>query len=71
MENVKCSFVRFSKARAFRSVGAAEVEIDGDLLWMTKSDIAKNIKLFGELPGLLQAREAYKTPHVSVPNPSP
>jgi hypothetical protein len=59
MAEVTCELVRFNPRRAARGVGAAEVRIDGQLLWMTLRDIELNIGDFGPLPGLLDANMAY------------
>lgn len=56
-----CYLRRFNPRRAARGVEAAEVEIGGELLWMSKKDIANNRKLFGDLPGLVAAAEHYQT----------
>jgi len=63
--------VRFNPRRAFRKVGAAEVEIDDGenvvRLWMTQRDIKKNIIAYSdcspeETQGLRDAMAAYKRP---------
>ena len=55
---------RFNLRRAERGAGAAEVEIKTDefqcCLWMRLRDIELNIKEFGEHPGLIAARDAYR-----------
>ena len=59
-EPINCRLLRFNSLRAARGVGAAEVEIDGNVLWMTQSDIKKNLRMCGRLQGLLDAHAAYK-----------
>lgn len=58
------TLLRYNPRRAFRGAPAAEVEVqDGNdtrTLWMSRRDIELNIKDFGEHPGLLEARAAYK-----------
>jgi hypothetical protein len=54
----------FNMRRLERGAEAARMEVfweDGgiELLWMSKRDIAKNIKAFGPDPHLLKARELY------------
>lgn len=58
---INCKLLRFNPRRASRGAGAAEVEIDGEVLWMTQGDIKKNKKLFGPLQGLLDAERHYTT----------
>ena len=57
--------LRFNPRRAARFAPAAEVEItEGehcDVMWMSRSDIVKNIEEFGNHPGLLAALGAYST----------
>lgn len=57
-------FVEFNRMRALRGARAARVAVidDGeeDWLWMSLSDINKNIKAHGDHPELLKAREAYR-----------
>ena len=56
-------FVEFNSRRAIRGVEAARVEIieDGEeyLVWMSKSDILKNMIQFGRHPELEKAYSAY------------
>ncbi|SDJ89448.1 hypothetical protein [Billgrantia gudaonensis] len=57
-------FVEFNPRRARRGAEAARVEVtydegDVDFLWMSPSDIRKNIAEFGNQEGLKQALEAY------------
>lgn len=59
-EQIVCRLIRFNPRRAARGVGAAEVELNGEVLWMTRRDIDLNIRDWGELPGLLHAKDAYK-----------
>lgn len=58
---IDCKLRRFNPRRAARGSGAVEVEIDGEILWMTIGDIKKNKKLFGPLQGLLDAERHYTT----------
>mgnify|MGYP001263555288 CR=1 FL=1 len=55
--------IEFNTRRLARGVEAARVsyEVDGDCgwLWMSRRDVEKNIREFGESPGLLAARDAY------------
>lgn len=57
--------MRFNPRRALRGAPAAELECTGDgppfLLWMSKQDIANNIRDFGQHPELLKARQHYRT----------
>lgn len=54
--------VRYNPRRGSR--GKAEVEVTGEygrcLLWMTESDVEKNLIEFGHHQGLLDAKAAYK-----------
>ena len=57
-------FIEFNQRRALRGAdAAARVEvIDGtetDWLWMSRSDLRKNIKLHGAHPELVKALAAY------------
>ena len=57
-------FVEFNARRAMRGAEAVRVLAtyeDGtdDLLWMSKSDIGRNIIAFGRDPALVQAWDAY------------
>lgn len=66
MSTYEFKLQRFNPRRAMRSAPAAEVlvSVDGedtDLLWMDLRDIKRNIKEFGPHPGLLDAKEAYRT----------
>lgn len=54
-----CSLRRFNPRRALRGAPAAELEIDGELLWMDRDDIRKNRILLGDLPGLVKAADHY------------
>jgi hypothetical protein len=62
-QNVTFRFIEFNNRRAARGVEAARVEYIDDngseLLWMSKSDIAKNMMVFGKEPELIKAYEAY------------
>ena len=53
--------IRFNPSRARRGVGAAEVRIGADVLWMTQADLRNNIQLFGPLHAFLLAQHHYKT----------
>lgn len=55
-------FIEFNPRRAIRGAEAARVEIDpeGDWLWMSKQDIAKNMMRFGAHPELQKAHDAYR-----------
>lgn len=57
-------FIEFNSRRLQRGAEAAQVEVianDGGAqwLWMSKSDIAKNMMAFGKHPELIKAHEAY------------
>lgn len=52
--------VRFNPRRNARNAPAAEVRVDGELLWMTIKDIKNNIRDFGDHPELQKALQAYK-----------
>ena len=65
MTAITFEFVEFNPRRAARGADAARVAVkydDGtdDLLWMSKSDIAKNIMTFGQSDELTKAHNAYK-----------
>lgn len=51
--------LRFNPRRALRGAPAAEVETPFGLLWMSRSDIRKNLREFGDHPELWKAYEAY------------
>ena len=53
-------FIEFNPRRAARGARAARVEVDGDLVWMSLSDLKKNVAIFGPLAAFTQAIEAYK-----------
>lgn len=57
---IVCRLRRFNPARVMRGREGAEVEIDGQILWMSRRDIQKNIDKLGPLPGLVDAQKAYK-----------
>ncbi len=64
-EKVDFTLVRYNPRRAARGAEAAEVKVDfgdgdTDLLWMSESDLIKNIKEYGPCPGLVMALDAYK-----------
>jgi hypothetical protein len=56
--------MEFNPVRFFRGTAAARVRVvDGDddyWLWMSRRDIQRNIKLYGQAPGLVSALTAYK-----------
>lgn len=56
-------FIEFNPRRALRGAEAARVAViengEEDWLWMSKRDIANNIKQFGQHPELLKAKLAY------------
>lgn len=57
-------FEEFNECRAMRGARAARVIVtdDGgeeDWLWMSRTDIQKNIQKFGHHPELLKAKLAY------------
>lgn len=55
-------FIEFNPRRKLRGVEAARVQVhpDGEWVWMSKSDIKKNMALFGNHPELIKALEQYK-----------
>ena len=53
-------FIAFNPRRFSRGAVACRVEVDGEWFWMSRTDIEKNIELFGPHPELLKARDAYK-----------
>lgn len=59
-EAIVCRLRRFSRSRMGRGREAAQVEIDGEILWMSRDDIQKNIDVLGQLPGLVDAENAYR-----------
>ena len=54
-------FIEFNPRRAARGAQAARVEVNGDLVWMSLSDLKKNVTIFGPLAAFTQAIEAYKS----------
>jgi hypothetical protein len=63
---MKFKFIEFNPRRDLRGAEAARVAViddEGreDWLWMSKRDIAKNIKAFGACDELAKARDAYKS----------
>lgn len=70
MNTASFQLTDFNHRRLARGVEAARVDyvIDGreGWVWMSKSDVEKNIREFGELPGLLMAREAYRLRRMSA-----
>ena len=64
--NFSFVLIRFNPRRNTRGAEAAELQVlqDGkpiDLLWMSKSDVKSNLKLFPNDTGLLAAIAAYKS----------
>ncbi len=53
-------FIEFNPRRAARGARAARVEVNGDWVWMSKTDLQKNITTFGPLEAFTAAIEAYK-----------
>ncbi len=51
--------IRYNPRRALRGAPAAEVEVNGEPLWMSRSDVRNNIRDFGWHPQLAKALEAY------------
>jgi len=62
MSDQHFKFIEYNHRRAMRGAAAARVEVDtdGEWLWMTPSDIWKNMKSFGAHPELQKALDAYK-----------
>ena len=58
-QSIEFRLLRFSPRRNLRGAPAAEVEVNGVPMWMTRKDIRENIKLFGEHKELWKAMEAY------------
>lgn len=56
-------FIEFHERRASRGAEAARVEVidgeDSGWIWMSRVDIRRNIRAFGQHPELLKALEAY------------
>lgn len=67
-ETVKFRFDEYNARRAMRGAPAARVFVDEgdgeDWLWMSKADLEKNIKAFGEHPALVEALQAYGGPTI-------
>lgn len=63
--SITFEFVRFNPRRLRRGVSAAEIKVceDGYIfyLWVSPSDIRKNIKAFGEQKAFTDALMHYKT----------
>jgi len=65
-KTISFTLLEFNKRRTLRGAEGARMGIEdsktgGDYwLWMSPSDINKNIKLYGEHPALIQALESYK-----------
>lgn len=61
---IEFRFIEFNPRRAMRGADAARVAVieDGeeDWLWMSKRDIAANLKQFGPSEALLKAKLAYE-----------
>ena len=61
---IEFRFIEFNPRRAMRGADAARVAVieDGeeDWLWMSKRDIAANLKQFGPSDELLKAKLAYE-----------
>ena len=53
-------FIEYNARRAARGARAARVEVNGDLVWMSVTDLEKNIRIFGPLEAFTAAIEAYK-----------
>lgn len=64
MSDTDFRFIEYNPRRAERGADAVRVAVlqDGeeDWLWMSKSDIAKNMMVFGRHPELVKAHEAYQ-----------
>lgn len=63
--NIEFRFEEYNPRRAMRGADAARVSViydngEEDLLWMSRSDIKKNMKLYGDNPELKKALDAYK-----------
>lgn len=62
--SIEFKFIEYNPCRAMRGAEAARVAVieDGDeeWLWMSKSDIAKNMMRHGQHPELVKAHEAYQ-----------
>ena len=54
------TFIEFNPRRAARGARAARVDVNGDLIWMSLTDLEKNIRIFGPLEAFTRAIEAYK-----------
>ena len=64
--------VEFNLRRVMRGAEGARVEVvyeDGsaDLLWMSKGDIGRNMRIYGRQPELVKAHEAYRAPKPPTP----
>ena len=59
-DNFTFRFVEFNPRRAARGARAARVEVNGDSVWMSLSDLKKNVVIFGPLAAFTEAIEAYK-----------
>ena len=67
MTTISFKFDCFNSRRAMRGAEAASLVVhdpadpEGDcMLWMSKSDVGRNIMAFGRDPALVQAWEAYE-----------
>lgn len=62
-QSIDFRFIEFNKRRAARGAESARVAVieDGeeDWLWMSKTDLAKNMIIFGRHPELVKAYDAY------------
>lgn len=60
MSDPQFTFLEFNQRRAMRGAPAARVQVDADggWLWMSASDIKKNVKEFGPDPELMKALAA-------------
>lgn len=62
-QEIKFRFAEFNPRRALRNAPAAKVYIDegeGEYwLWMNRTDLKKNMVVFGKHPELLKALQAY------------
>lgn len=63
MNDIEFRFIEYNDRRYARGAPAARVALiqdgDEDWLWMDKSDISKNMMVFGRHPELVKAHEAY------------
>lgn len=64
MSDTKFKFIEFNPRRAIRGADAARVEVtygdgESEWLWMSKSDISRNMMAFGRCDELTKAHQAY------------